>query len=283
MRFHQFGISIVLLVSSWILLATANTTEFPRDPRNLSEDVEMGVHYVEDRLQELANTITSTADHFRDSIVSLSLSVQKFQKEILSKLEAEGHTLEVLFEKIEAQFEVTLEELQSEFSVPLPEEQSLRQKQRETFVSEALFKVENVVVDVASELGISREDARNSFQNVSPHIERFLLVSGVLADNHPDLVGFLIFSGITLLVPESWLLRPLLALFGFGKLGPVKGSVATWAQKNFFGAIVSEGSWFAILQAAGMKKLESSAGNGILGMISLGVGVVWNYIKHLGG
>jgi len=237
MRFPQFGISIVLLVSSWILLAIANTSEFPHSPWNLSADVETGVHYVEDRLQELANTIASTAgniDHFRDSMVSLSSNVQKFQEDILSKLEAEGHTLEVLFEKLEAQFEVILEELQSEFSVPLPEEQSLRHKQRATFVHEALLKVENVVVDVASGLGISREDARNSFQNVSPHIERFPLVSGVLADNHPDLVGFLIFSGITLLAPESSLLRPLLALFGFGKLGPVKGSIAARAQRNFF-------------------------------------------------
>jgi hypothetical protein len=45
--------------------------------------------------------------------------------------------------------------------------------------------------------------------------------SGVnLIVNHPGLF----ISIALLLIPESWFLRPLLRIFGFGPLGPVKGN-----------------------------------------------------------
>ncbi|KAK7681796.1 hypothetical protein QCA50_015143 [Cerrena zonata] len=43
---------------------------------------------------------------------------------------------------------------------------------------------------------------------------------------------------------------------GFGSAGPVKGSIAAWAQNFFFGAAVPEGSWFSLLQRAGMSLLR---------------------------
>ncbi|KAF8517713.1 hypothetical protein BU17DRAFT_66783 [Hysterangium stoloniferum] len=275
MRFHQFEITFVLIVSSWVLYATAhasNPSEFPSNVWNQSVDVNSGVHYVVDRLEELANTITSTAGsihQFRNSMTSLLSTVQNFQEDIQSKMEAEGHALEVLLEKLEIQFTDILEELQSEFSVPLPEDQDLRQKERAKFVHQALLKVENVVVNVVEELGMSGVDTRNSFRNLSPHIEQFLMVSGSLIDKHPELVELLIFSGITLLLPEGWFLRPLLRVFGFS-------SLAAWAQRFFFGAGVNEGSWFSILQAAGMKNSEYGVGRTIWGTISLGIGpLIW--------
>jgi hypothetical protein len=96
-------------------------------------------------------------------------------------------------------------------------------------------------------------------------------IAGDLVEQHPTLL-WLIFTYIAAsLIPESWFLRPLLLLFGFGPLGPIKGarnmsqgcsaavdcfqsgSAAAWAQRFFWGAAVEKGSWFAYLQQAGMK------------------------------
>ncbi|OSX55995.1 hypothetical protein POSPLADRAFT_1063127 [Postia placenta MAD-698-R-SB12] len=56
-----------------------------------------------------------------------------------------------------------------------------------------------------------------------------------------------------MLIPEEWILDPLIQLFGIGPSGPEKGSIAAWAQRTFFGAEVKAGSWFSLLQSAGMK------------------------------
>ena len=112
-------------------------------------------------------------------------------------------------------------------------------------------------------------------------------------EQHPVLLETLLFSASIMLIPEAWLLRPLLSLFGFGPYGPVKGenvpvspgcansisdhccltgSLASWSQRRFWGAAVAKGSWFAHLQSAGMKlgspwkKIAIGIGAG-LGMI----------------
>ena len=87
----------------------------------------------------------------------------------------------------------------------------------------------------------------------------------------------LVFSVAVLAIPESWILRPFVRMFGFGTGGPVKGtlkrqnhtfetqvdavgSAAAWMQRYFFGAEVPSGSWFAWLQAAGMGTMPKWAG-----------------------
>ncbi|KIP05248.1 hypothetical protein PHLGIDRAFT_19771 [Phlebiopsis gigantea 11061_1 CR5-6] len=55
-----------------------------------------------------------------------------------------------------------------------------------------------------------------------------------------------------MLIPQGFILRPLLSLIGFGPFGPIKGSTAAWAQRRFWGAAVAKGSWFSVLQRAGM-------------------------------
>ncbi|RDB25051.1 hypothetical protein Hypma_007814 [Hypsizygus marmoreus] len=113
--------------------------------------------------------------------------------------------------------------------------------------------VETAFVKILAVEGISERDARAKFGEIEPHVKNVLLVTGQLVDNHPILVKTLVFSGAALLIPEAWLLRPILALFGFGPSGPVKGSAAADAQRRFWGAAVAEGSWFSHLQRAGMK------------------------------
>ncbi|KAI0031311.1 hypothetical protein K488DRAFT_71521 [Vararia minispora EC-137] len=79
-----------------------------------------------------------------------------------------------------------------------------------------------------------------------------------LVEQHPELVKIIAVVGGSLLgsvIPDWFVLRPLLHLFGFGHIGPVKGSPAAWAQRQFWGAGVAKGSWFAALQRAGMVEI----------------------------
>ncbi|KAK7062108.1 hypothetical protein R3P38DRAFT_3340863 [Favolaschia claudopus] len=75
-----------------------------------------------------------------------------------------------------------------------------------------------------------------------------------LVEQHPDLLIALLITITLMLIPDSWLLRPVLSLFGFGPLGPGKGTAASWAQRVFYGAAVSKGSWFAYLDSVGMAR-----------------------------
>ncbi|KAI9568334.1 hypothetical protein HD554DRAFT_2099564 [Boletus coccyginus] len=94
-------------------------------------------------------------------------------------------------------------------------------------------------------------------------------IGNIIIGNYPQLLRAVMFEVMVLLIPQSWILRPLLSLFGFGLRGPVRGAVkprnctfrvqfdiagsaAAWLQRYFFGAAVGAGSWFSSLQAAGM-------------------------------
>jgi len=120
-------------------------------------------------------------------------------------------------------------------------------------ISRALNKTEDALVRVCSFWEIPETTVRTKFDDMKPHMNHFLLVVANLVNKHPILFETLLISGIILIIPESLILPPILRFFGFGPLGPVKDSFATFAQRFFFGAVVKEGSWFAKLQRAGMK------------------------------
>ncbi|GBE89581.1 predicted protein [Sparassis crispa] len=145
---------------------------------------------------------------------------------------------------------VVLEELQAKF--PQPEE-APGHETRKARVSEALRHAEDAIVKALVGRGMYETTAREHLDNLRPHVEFLVVVSGDLAEQHPVLLEVLLFAGSILLIPESWVLRPLMSLFGFGPYGPIKGTVASWSQRFFFGAAVREGSWFAHLQAAAMR------------------------------
>lgn len=48
--------------------------------------------------------------------------------------------------------------------------------------------------------------------------------SGDLAEQHPEMLVTVLISGVLLVLPEGFILRPILGLFGFGPYSPVKGT-----------------------------------------------------------
>jgi hypothetical protein len=77
-----------------------------------------------------------------------------------------------------------------------------------------------------------------------------------------------------MLLPEFFLLRLVLRIFGFGSRGPIKGAflydcdaerlfnmlfvggAAAWLQRWLFGPAVPKGGWFAMLQRLAMKAVK---------------------------
>ncbi|KAH9931418.1 uncharacterized protein B0H18DRAFT_989175 [Fomitopsis serialis] len=107
------------------------------------------------------------------------------------------------------------------------------------------------------------------------NVEEVIVAIGDLAEQHPYLLETLLVSGVMLIIPESWFLRPLLRLFGMSPEGPVQGSVVAWAQRTFFGGTIPKGSWFSYLQRAAMGHwARKSIKKTILGSILGGIGLI---------
>ncbi|KAF8519084.1 hypothetical protein JB92DRAFT_2900827 [Gautieria morchelliformis] len=229
--------------------------------------------YTDEQLENASATYTSAKEKIEEFKVAMAKVVSS-TREFGDRLGRDGLDFEELFA---TELNAILDELKTEFSHPLPGDETPRQAQRDKVISSALSKVENVIVNTTGLWGVPEETSRLHFQEFEPHVKNVLFVSGQLIDEHPVLMEIILFTGATLLIPEAWLLRPLLRLFGFGPSGPVKGSAAAWLQREIWGAAVSKGSWFARLQAAGMKSkrglcktVVGSAG------VSLGIGAaIW--------
>jgi hypothetical protein len=99
-------------------------------------------------------------------------------------------------------------------------------------------------------------------------------VIGDLFEQHQELAITLLIAGIVMLLPELFILRQVLRIFGFGPQGPIKGAflydcgaerlfnmlfvggVAAWLQGWLFGPTVPKGGWFAMLQSLAMKAIK---------------------------
>jgi len=246
--------------------------------RSAREMGEKAVAYANKELKEAENTYKNVAKEvreFQSSMIRLNEMAQEFRAKegfFIPNFDVEEFT-----QKLHTEIEVILEELKAEFCEPLPEDQTERYIQREKAVNRALDKTEGALVKVYKMFGVREFEVREKFNHLRPHIKHVVLVTANLIDNHPELVTTLLVTGVILIIPESWFLRPLLRSFGFGPLGPAKGSAAAWAQRYFFRTTIPEGSWFSFLQRAGMKwdlpgkfKIPFGIGAGIAGFLFAG-------------
>jgi len=209
--------------------------------------------YKDKILKDAAAEYASIADKINDFEKSMNQVVTS--AETLAKMILEHVPNREEFQnRFEVERSHAWETLKEEFSEPLPEDQTERYKQQAIRVARALNMTENALVKVG---GLPEADVRTEFDNTKPHIRKALLIMINLVNNHPVLFETLIFSAVLSIIPQSFVLRPILSLLGFGPSGPVKGSLAASAQRFFFGAAVTEGSWFAMLQRAGMKIHEA--------------------------
>lgn len=182
--------------------------------------------------------------------------VQEFHKSfrVLSPAEggSEAPSLGQVSEEIDRAFEKILKRVHETF--PAPNEAAHhddRQRLIERILKEAEIELFEILC-VKHKL-VDEEAFRRFWRGVSPIIERIVVTTGDLLEQHPRLTEFVVTAVVFMLVPESWFTKPLLRLIGFGPLGPVKGSLAAWAQRVFYGANVGTKTIFAYLQSAAMR------------------------------
>jgi len=113
-------------------------------------------------------------------------------------------------------------------------------------IEEIADTVEKVVIDLKN----PNEETLARFRAEKEAILRHLDDLSALMHEHPIIsivVGSSIFVvGVSLL---GWPIA--VRILGFSARGPVKGSLAAWAQRYFWGAAVARGSWFARFQSIG--------------------------------
>ncbi|PPQ93785.1 hypothetical protein CVT25_013494, partial [Psilocybe cyanescens] len=122
-----------------------------------------------------------------------------------------------LYEQLKEEIDKVVAQLMEEFQEPLPEDQTERFKVREAGVTRALDMIEDALVLVYENWGITEFEARQKFSHVKPHIQHVILVIGNIADHHPLIVGVVLSTVIRLIFPELSIIRLILRVFGFGK------------------------------------------------------------------
>jgi len=187
---------------------------------------------------------------FKDSMDLLVLNAANLRVELLKRAEERGITMDGFTELLEKELEKVQEELKVLFP---PTDQAAGHAERVVMIESALKKVEDCVVRLIMVYGFEGEEARNLFLTINPHLLKVLVTTGDIIEQHPVLIGIVVATGVYLILPESFFLRPLLNIFGFGIKGPIKGSFAARAQSQFLGGAVPKGSWHASLVSAGMK------------------------------
>ncbi|RXW22002.1 hypothetical protein EST38_g3840 [Candolleomyces aberdarensis] len=216
-------------------------------------------------IAEQYNDIADKVQHFQEAVVRrLPEGFNKIVEhatELKQQLSESNIDLAVVHDYMTQEAANVVENLQKEFDKPLPDEMDERARYRNEMISKGLDGLETAFVDVCVKSDrMSEEDARRIFDPVKKGIEDGLLVAGNIVDKHPKVFETIIITAVCLVIPESFILRPILSAFGFGPTGPIKGSLAAWMQSRFWGGAVAKGSWFAYFQRAGMLK-------GILGKL----------------
>ncbi|KAJ7226328.1 hypothetical protein C8J57DRAFT_1147968, partial [Mycena rebaudengoi] len=199
-----------------------------------------------DELKERMDTILRGATALHDE---LGTSVKRTRRSIDGSDVDSADSADDLRADLARAFEKVYEELEAIFPAP---NEAPGHEERQKVVAVALEKARAALVTVCVKHGMDEERVGVHWRTVRPAIENMVVLLGDLVEQHPDLLSALLFASAVMLIPEYFLLRPLLSVFGFGPIGPVKGTAASWAQRVFYGAAVNKGSWFAYLDKAAM-------------------------------
>ncbi|KAF8436027.1 hypothetical protein L210DRAFT_2492856 [Boletus edulis BED1] len=233
-----------------------------------SSDFWESVKESEKNLQDCVHSLLGTAatyfksTKFTDIRVTMNHIVNAttaFRDNIKAALDARHGppvTFDTFSEELEGIFMAIVNDLEQ---IP-PPDKAPSHAERAKIVDKVLDDTEQALIKLATRFGIQEEIVTTYLDALKPHVHALIVTIGDINEQHPKLFPALAFSVVVLLIPESWILKPFLRMFGFGPYGPVKGSFAAWLQSRFWGAAVAPGSWFSWLQAAGMGVLPASAG-----------------------
>ncbi|KAJ7693949.1 hypothetical protein B0H17DRAFT_1178846 [Mycena rosella] len=171
---------------------------------------------------------------------------EKCATALREELRASGPgTLSLQF-TLEQDLQVAFGTVVEELKVMFPAVEKTGRARREEVVGAALGKAGMAFMAVFRTYGMPEELTQAHWADLRREVETTVLLIGDLVEQHADLTP-LLFTGALRLIPEYWLLRPLLGLFGFGPTGPGNGTQIAWAQRALYGAAVKNSDWLALL------------------------------------
>ncbi|KAF7355687.1 hypothetical protein MSAN_01486500 [Mycena sanguinolenta] len=236
------------------------------DAAATSQDVREKIEEMKERVQAIIGGATALHD--------LQVSMQS---RLAGRSSDEKSTVG---EDLERALGRVIEELQIMFPPP---GEAPGHENRQKMVVMALEKTGVELKAVCAKHGMDEDFVAAHWETIRGAIEKLVVLLGDLVEQHPNLLSALLFTGAVMLIPEYWVLRPVLGLFGFGPIGPGKATAASWAQRVFYGAAVPKGSWFAFLQQAAMKSKAGGWLGWLGGAIGIGLGGLGALFTGCGG
>ncbi|KAJ6515470.1 hypothetical protein C8R45DRAFT_854738 [Mycena sanguinolenta] len=232
--------------------------------------------------QDVREKIEEMKDHVQTVIGgAVALHAQTSTKNMrVRRASDEKAETATLGEDLERAFGKVLEELQMIFPAP---EEAPGHEEREKRVVIALEKAGAELKAVCAKHGMDEDFVASQWETIRGAIEKLVVLIGDLVEQHPNLLSALLFTVAVMLIPEYWVLRPVLGVFGFGPIGPGKATAASWAQRVFYGAAVPKGSWFAFLQEAAMKSRAGGWLGWLGGVVGIGLGGLGTLFTSCGG
>ena len=163
-----------------------------------------------------------------------------FRDNIKGALSAHQITLDALTEELETIFMAIIQDLEN---IP-PPNKAPGHAEREEMVDKIMDDSELGLTNLAMRYGIEVGVVTTYLGAVKPQVHVLIVTIGMsispcvlrmrmsllthrigdINEQHPQLLPALAFSVVVMLIPESWILRPFLSMFGFGPAGPVKGA-----------------------------------------------------------
>ncbi|KAH7903457.1 hypothetical protein BJ138DRAFT_1168109 [Hygrophoropsis aurantiaca] len=222
---------------------TVPTWGFWENAADSMKDLE---NYMQDMLHDVTREYPEKIAQFKSTVGHVVTSAGDFRRQI----EKHDISLESLSNDLGGALDTVLDGLKREFPAP---DQAPGHEQRGILVNITLGRCEDAIISLGLRHGMTEENLRHVLHELTLSVEQLIVVTGDLIELHPHIFESIIISAIIMAVPEELILGRLLSMFGFSPYGPVKGSAAAWMQRRFFGKAVRAGSWFALLQRAGMK------------------------------
>jgi len=219
--------------------------------RMVKEYEESFQEHVSSLLQDAAKQLEPIGATFTDVSSAMNNIVNAtatFRNDIAGVLEVHQITHDAFSEEIQAVFMVVANDMEK---IPFPD-QAPGHAERQKMVDKIFNDTASALADLAVGYGIDVDTVETYLHVLKPPIYTIVIAIGDVNEQYPLLLPSLLFCIVAPLIGELWVLRPVLRLFGFGPAGPIRGSFATWLQRQFWGGAVKSGSWFSILQSAAM-------------------------------
>ncbi|KAG0694432.1 hypothetical protein DFH29DRAFT_838566 [Suillus ampliporus] len=191
---------------------------------------------------------------FRESVDSVASTATTLHQAFKGAAEQRGIPLDSVSEELGNMFRALFEELQEQFPPP---GEAPSHENRMVMITTVLDRIEESFLQFIINRGMSEEPLRSHSNSLKSGVQHILVTIGNSYEEHPKFAWILWCILILVVMLFAWrILLSAPCIFGFGPLGPIKGTLAAWLQAWLFGPAVPAGGWFAMLQRLAMKGVK---------------------------